>query len=510
MTALERSALERAVAAPEPVHGFTGRSPLHGLERRSVGSWDVLAQSVAAVAPAAAATTVVVLVAGVSPAATVLSILVAGALSLMVAWTISLFARRIAAAGSTYTYTARGLGVRAGLASAAALVTGYAAVAVFSLLGGAYYLTLLSAPLLAGWEPGASGQTAAPLSGVLVVEVVVVALVLIRGIRLSARVALVVEGLSVALIVTLLVILLTRIGPLDPATLLLGEGVTPAAVAAGSVIALTAFVGFESAATLGVEAASPLRAVPRAISTTVLVSAGVYVLAAVAQVGGFAALGVDLADSGSPVNDLAAAYGLGDWSALADVGIAASFLACAIGSTTALTRVLFALSRDGVVSSFAGRTHRRFGTPTGALLLCLPPIAATPVLLVAAGVGVRDAMHLIIAVGGAGFIVAYILVCVAAPVFLRRIGESTAWSAAVAVISAAGLAAALVGFLAVDTATGSPAVYVCTVLALVAAVAIAVRVRRGRRSLLAVGSYDEPVAADVLGGVAQEGAARDA
>ena len=89
------TALERAIARPDPVHDFGARSPLDGLDRRSVGFFDVLAQSVAAVAPAAAATTVVLLVAGISPSATVLSILLAAVLSLLVARTISQFARRV-------------------------------------------------------------------------------------------------------------------------------------------------------------------------------------------------------------------------------------------------------------------------------------------------------------------------------------------------------------------------------------------------------------------------------
>ncbi|MFK4980079.1 APC family permease, partial [Klebsiella pneumoniae] len=85
------------------------------------------------------------------------------------------------------------------------------------------------------------------------------------------------------------------------------------ALAAGAVVALTAFVGFESAATLGVESVAPLRNVPRAITGTVVISGAVYVLAAVTQASGFHALGLDLAASASPVNDLAGAYGLGPW-----------------------------------------------------------------------------------------------------------------------------------------------------------------------------------------------------
>jgi len=491
------TALERAIARPDPVHEFGARSPLYGLDRRSVGFLDVLAQSVAAVAPAAAATTVVLLVAGISPAATVLSIVLAGVLSLLVARTIAQFARRFAAAGSTYTYTARGLGPGAGLAAGAAVLVGYGAIAMFAMLGGAYYITFLLRPV---W-PEAAGPGA--LAAVLAAEAAFVAVVLVRGIRISSRIALVVEVLSVTLIAVLLVVLLVRIGPIDPARVLGIADFDPAALVAGSVIAITAFVGFESASTLGVEARAPLRTVPRAIVWTVVLSGGLYVLAAVAQVAGFDALGAPLAESASPINELATAYGLGGWGLVADLGIAASFLACAIGSTTAFTRVLFTMGRDGVLPAAAGRAHPRFGTPIGAVALSFPVIAGVPFLLLLTGLDVRAAMHITIALGGAGYIVAYILVCAAAPVFLRRIGELTVGTAAAAIVSAVALTGALVTFFAVDAASGSAALWVVLAVALAAGAAVVVRLRRGTPSLARIGSYDEPVASQVLGGVAR-------
>lgn len=489
------TALARAIARPTPVAGFGARSPLHGLERRSIGIVDLAAQSVAAVAPAAAATTVVLLVAGVAPGAAVAAIVAAGVLSFAVARTVSQFARRFAAAGGLYTYTARGLGERAGLVAGAAIVIGYAAIAMFALLGGAYYLGYL---LGAAW-PGLDRGTTVTVA--LLGEVAFVAAVLVSGIRLSARVALVVEAISVALIVALLSVLLALIGPADVVATLAPGPVDPVALAAGAVVALTAFVGFESAATLGVESVAPLRNVPRAITGTVVISGGVYVLAAVTQASGFHALGLDLAASASPVNDLAGAYGLGPWGVAADIGITASFLACAIGTVTALVRVLFAMSRDGVLPAGLGRTHRRLRTPITAIAAALPVVGGVPLILALAGVDAREAMQATLAVGATGYIVAYVLVCVAAPVFLRRIGELTAGPAIVAGVSAVALTAALVAFLVV----GTDAVALTSVAAatLLAGAGIAIVAARPRSR--PIGAYDEPVAAQVLGGVAPPG-----
>jgi hypothetical protein len=102
-------------------------------------------------------------------------------------------------------------------------------------------------------------------------------------------------------------------------------------------------------------------------------------------------------------------------------------------------------------------------------------------------------------VGAAGYISAYILVCVAAPVFLRRIGEWTVGVTVVAAVSALALAAALVSFFVDDLASGGAIVAVVAALTVVSAVVIALL--RRRHGPGALGVYDEPVAAEVLGGV---------
>jgi Flp pilus assembly protein TadB len=110
-------------------------------------------------------------------------------------------------------------------------------------------------------------------------------------------------------------------------------------------------------------------------------------------------------------------------------------------------------------------------------------------------------MHLTIALGGAGYITAYAIVCVAAPLFLRRIGELTPGVAVTAFVCAGALACALVAFFVVDAASGSPALWM--VLALTGALLALVILRLRRARPVRIGSYDEPTAAHVLGGVAR-------
>lgn len=498
------TALERAIAKPHPVHDFAARSPLHGLERRSVGFADVVAQSVAAVAPTAAALTVILMMSGIAGNGTLIAVAVATVLALLVATTMNQFARRLAASGSVYTYTARGLGPTAALAAGAAITIGYGGISVFALLGGANALSMLVTRIV----PAGGGRGLTLL--LLIGETLVLAVVLLRGIRLSSRVALIVEAVSVALIAGLLVALIVRIGPVDPAAVLPVEGGTSVAgIAAGAVLALTAFVGFETSATLGVEARRPLRSIPRAMVWTVLVAGSLYLLAAYTQLAGFAGLGADLATSQAPIDDLAGAFGLGGWAIAADLGVAASFLACAIATTTALTRVLFAMARDQVVPASLGRVHPRFRTPVGAVAASVPVVALIPLALIAAGVAAWPAMQTVIVVAAVGYIVAYAIVCTAAPVFLRRIGEHTVRASVIALSAAAALAAGLAVYLVVEAGRGNVGVWAVGAVLAAATVAI-VWLRRHRADGLArVGGYDEPVASQVLGGIARPSRAGD-
>lgn len=490
------TALSRAIADPTPVDGLAARSPMAGLDRRSLGFVDVLAQSVGAVAPSAAAATCPVLVAARAGSGTLLAFLLAGVLMALVAYAVNQFTRRMAATGSLYTFAARGLGVRAGFATSAAMIVGYGFVAMFALLGAAYYgLTLLAHAV-----PGVTGSRGLVLL-LLAGFGAVCLLVLWRGIRLSTRVTLVIELLSIVGILVLIVVLFVRVPGSSFAAVALPRSVGIPELAAGTTVAVTAFVGFESAATLGVESRRPFATIPRTIRWTVIAAGLLYLLSAYTQLAGFEALGGDLVASDSPVNDLAARAGVEWIGLLLDAALACSFLACALASTTALARVLFSLGREGIAPRALGRTHRRFRTPHVALAVGVAVEVAVPAVLVLAGMGAWQAMGVVVVCAAAGYMTAYALVCVATPFFLRRIGELTVGPAVAAAVAAAGLVAALALDLWLEV-TGDRALAVL-LLAGVAAVAFALwAVCRRRRpdALRRIGLYDEPTMGDVLGG----------
>ncbi|GEL16529.1 APC family permease [Pseudonocardia asaccharolytica] len=467
------------------------RSPVHGLARRHLGPLDVFAQSVSGAAPAAAMSATPVIVAATAGPATTWSFLVATVLALLIGTCIGRFTRRMAAAGSLYSLTAKGLGPGWAFGCGVALLVGYGALAMAALAGAAIYLDTLI--VRAGL--GAPGSRPVLVTAVCALAILAVTLALV-GVRLSARVVLLVEAISISLMVLIFAVLLGSEGSsgVPPADAVPGPGL--GGIAAGVLPALAAFIGFEAATALGVEARRPFQTIPRAVQWTAGISGLLYLFAAYTQVVGFADVPGGLAGQTEPVPQLAAAHGRLWLSVLLDLGIAMSFFACALATGSALVRVLFSMARDGIAPAAFGATHRRYRTPHVAIAVALPIAAGVPALLLALGMPAGRVLSELLTVATVGYLVAYLLVCLAAPLFLRRIGELTTPPVVVTAVIVPILLVVLIAF--VVSSLGRPLPIVAGLLVVVGAVWLVwLRLRRPDR-LAGIGAYDETVAADVF------------
>ncbi|SHK06708.1 amino acid/polyamine/organocation transporter, APC superfamily [Pseudonocardia thermophila] len=462
------------------------RSPVEGLRRRGLGPLAVFAQSVSGAAPSAAMAATPVIVAASAGDATVVSFLAATLLMLLVAACIGQFTRRMAAPGGLYTLTAKGLPPGAAFACAVGLVVGYGLLAGGALAGAGQYLAEFAAML--GLRLGGPGTAA-----VVVVVAAGAAVLVRRGVRLSARVVLLVESAAIGLMVAVFALLLVN-GPAPgpPADV---PPPTVGGIAAGVVPAIAAFIGFEVATVLGAEARRPFRSVPRAVGATAALAGVLYLFAAQTQVFGFATTPGGLAAQQDPVLTLAVARGWVWVPLVLDVALVASFLACALASLTALSRVLFSLAKDGVAPAALGRAHPRHHTPHVALV-AIVPVVVVLAGAVAAGVPIGHLLVVLITMATCGFLVSYVLVCAAAPLFLRRIGELTAGAVGAAAVTAPVLLVALVAFVVVSPLPSA-------LLGALAVLGLAWYgwVRWARPAELAgIGVYDETLSTDVLGG----------
>ena len=134
-------------------------------------------------------------------------------------------------------------------------------------------------------------------------------------------------------------------------------------------VRLPSFAGFEGAASLGEETNEPRKNIPRACSWRRWGSASSTVRDPRATLGfGTDEAGVAaFAGTSSPLGDLSESYvGAGLADAI-NLGATLSAFASALGTATAGSRILFALSRDGLAGSPLGRTSPRTGAPVGAL-----------------------------------------------------------------------------------------------------------------------------------------------
>jgi amino acid transporter len=321
------------------------------------------------------------------------------------------------------------------------------------------------------------------------VTVVAGALILL-GVRLSARIVLLVEAVSITLMVIVFTVLL---GSGTAATAAVGPDPGLGGIAAGVVPALAAFIGFEAATALGVEARRPYRTIPRAVLGTAVVVAVLSLFAAYTHVAMAPGGG-----SPEPVIGAAAVQGTAWLAIVLDLGIATSFFACTVATGNVLVRVLFSMARDGILPQALGHTHRRYRTPHVAILTALPLAGAAPVALLATGMPPGGVLTLLLSVASAGFLAAYLLVCLAAPLFLRRIGELTAAPVVATAVIVPILVVVSGAYVA--SASGGP---VPVVLGVLVAAGIAwygwLRSRRPEQ-LRGIGVYDEPSLADVHGG----------
>jgi len=156
------------------------------------------------------------------------------------------------------------------------------------------------------------------------------------------------------------------------------------------------------------------------------------------------------------------------------------------------------MGREGVVSERIGRAHPRFRTPHVALIVAMPIIAAVPIGYLFIAGSVREVMIGLLAISAHGYVGAYLLVCLATPAFLHRIGEASRMPMVVGVAAAA-VMIAIIGWAALTVE--SPVWIATAIYAALLAFGYALFALR-RRSIpdLAdrVGVFDETVVGAML------------
>jgi amino acid transporter len=397
-----------------------------GLRHGVMSGPELAAQAIANIAPSAVIAFTAAAIYLSAGKATILSFALATVAILAVGYCVVVFARRNASAGSLYTYVSKGLGPLGAYLAGVTLLIGCWGIAAGSLGGAVSYLNdflnLIGIPIHgAGWQIA----LAIILGGLAT-------LFTIRGIRLSARVSLVLELISVTIITVLLILALVWAGESawDPSQFSLTD-IPAQGVATGMVLGILGFVGFSSADALGREARNPYTAIPRAIMWSAVVVGVLYVFAAYTQI---AVLKEGLADSASPLQDIATLIGMPSWfGPILTFGVGASFFAVVVAPLNVVGRIVYVMGKEGVVAERFGRTHEGHLTPHRVLLVAGPLAIACDVILLAFGVHPMDIVVWVDTYGTYGYMVAYALVAIACVVYTKREGmpNRLVWVAAV-------------------------------------------------------------------------------
>jgi len=383
----------------------------YGLRREVLSPMETLAQSVSTIAPTTTPVATIPLVCALAGNGTWLAYVLATGAILLVAMCVGKFARYSASPGSLYTYASMVLPPSLGATAAWSLLLAYIATGA-SVIGGFYHYgnVLLR---------DATGHGASTVFLALIVTALSVWIAW-RDVKISARLMLWIEAISVSFILIVIALVLLKQGwHLDWQQLHL-RGMSGSGLRLGLVLALFSFVGFESATTLGAEARNPLRTIPRAVIQSALLAGAIFIACAYAEVLGLRSVGQDLATSQAPMRVLAQVGGLRLFGPLIDLGALVSTFAGTLACITAAARVLLLMSHNGLAHGSFRKTHARNGTP-GFAILVTGTAAVLPVAILAArGASGLDVYGWMGSLATYGFIVTYALVSVALPGYLRE------------------------------------------------------------------------------------------
>ena len=271
-----------------------------------------------------------------------------------------------------------------------------------------------------------------------------------NDIRAVTRGLLSLEFLSVGLVTILVVVIYVKvIGGSAPngqdftfKPFVPESGTSIGTIAFASTFGLLSFGGFEGAASLGEETNNPRRNVPLAIAVAVGFCGVFYTIVMLAQSLGF---GLDdagikaFSGSSGPLSDLSNTY-IGERMADAiNFGALMSAFASGLGCAVGAARLLFALGRDGFVTTHLGDVSRRTGSPFKSLAVVMTFAILVGTALRINGTTSVNAFFYMGTLGVLSMLVAYIVTNLGAMRFLHWGRREAPWRVIIPILAIAAL-----------------------------------------------------------------------
>jgi amino acid transporter len=407
------------------------------LRTNALGFPQLLAQSVALISPTMTAVLIIPLAFSIAGDSTWFAYLFATVMLVFTVLALNQFAKRSSTTGSMYAYVAKGLGAASGVVTGWALVWCYLFIGTAGLCG----FTLMSEQFLQGL--GMHG-TVTPFV-LFALSAAVGFIIAFKDVRLSAILTLVLEGLSVACILALSCFILFKHGsPIDSSQIKL-SGFSLKGLDFAVVVCIFSLVGFEAASTMGGEARNPLVNVPKAVIWSLLLTGLFMVVMCYVEALGAKHSHLGLASLGAPLQTLAGAYHVSFFKVPVSLGGMVSFFALTLSCVNSGSRIMMPLAKHGFVPSKLHGTHATNLTPHACIALYYGVLIVGVFIWHGLGGSVLTMFGDAGTLAATGFLFAYFMTVVAAPVYLRKLGELTQTHVIVAVVGFLLLMVPLVG-----------------------------------------------------------------
>ena len=269
--------------------------------------------------------------------------------------------RRYPVAGSAYTYTQQSFGGAVGFLTGWVMLLDYLFIPMINFMLIGIYLN--------------TQFPAVPVWAFTLAALLLVLLFNILGINLVNKVNMAIIALSVVLVVVFMVLAFkfalggdTSVSLIEPFTF--GEGGI-GAVASGAAILALSFLGFDAVSTLSEEAKRPRKDIPRAIVLSTLVGGFFFILVSWAGAVAYHPDWASLSDAQIEAAGVTVMDNIGGEAFTAF--FVAVYVVGAFGSgmtgQVSVSRILYAMGRDGMLPSPLSRLNRRFGTPVVAAVV---------------------------------------------------------------------------------------------------------------------------------------------
>ena len=186
------------------------------------------------------------------------------------------------------------------------------------------------------------------------------------------------------------------------------------------VVSIFSLVGFESATALGGEARNAKRTVPKAVIASLIATGAFMVFMSYVEVSGTNSYGAGW--TSAPLNYLAQLYGVSSFKIPVSIGAMVSFFSLSLSCLNAGSRIIYPMARHGIFSGHLGRSHATNRTPHVAVTVYIAMIFTLPAFLMIFTnplTAFGDAGTL----AAFGFLLAYYMITLAAPMYLKKIGE---------------------------------------------------------------------------------------